>query len=205
MVVTGEEEVSGPLVLLDDGMGSERRTGYLAGGGDMSSLLDGDASAEDEPEVNSDCIWWLNENHPVAKFFEIGTMVIILVSVFGFVLASIPEYRLVDGEERTDDHPVFFVIESFCIGWFTIEYLMRLYATSEPRLKWMRQGLNLVDLVAILPYYLGFALSGGGASGLAVIRVLRLTRVVRLFKFARHSQGLQVRKQGSREQLWRSG
>lgn len=47
--------------------------------------------------------------------------------------------------------------ESFCITFFTLEYLLRLLST--PDLKCFgRSVLNIVDLVAILPHYLQMVL-----------------------------------------------
>ena len=43
--------------------------------------------------------------------------------------------------------------------------------------------MNLVDLVAIMPYYAGLALSSGGSSSsVSFVRVVRLARIFRLFK-----------------------
>lgn len=50
--------------------------------------------------------------------------------------------------------------------------------------------LNIIDLVAILPYYISLAVGSRGASSLAIIRILRLSRVLRLFKMSRHNEGL---------------
>lgn len=48
-------------------------------------------------------------------------------------------------------------VESFCITFFTLEYLLRLAST--PDLKCFgRSVLNTVDLVAILPHYLQMVL-----------------------------------------------
>lgn len=44
-------------------------------------------------------------------------------------------------------------METFCIAFFTLEYLLRLVST--PDLKCFgRSMLNTVDLIAILPHYL---------------------------------------------------
>lgn len=44
-------------------------------------------------------------------------------------------------------------MESFCISFFTLEYLLRLVSTPELKC-FARSVLNTVDLVAILPHYL---------------------------------------------------
>lgn len=95
-------------------------------------------------------------------------------------------------EQRHEDKAMpWFAIEAACIAWFTLEYVMRLL--SAPR-KWpfVRSFLNLVDLVAIVPFYITLPLPASSISSLSVLRVLRLVRVFRIFKLSRHSRGLQI-------------
>ena len=47
--------------------------------------------------------------------------------------------------------------------------------------------MNVVDLVAILPFYLEMLLAGAQVPGLAVFRVLRLTRMLRVLKVSKSS------------------
>jgi len=83
--------------------------------------------------------------------------------------------------------------ELFSVAVFTVEYLLRLWsATSEPefahpiygRLRFARTPLALVDFVAIAPFYLPWVLP----SGLLFLRVLRLVRLLRVYKFGRYSE-----------------
>ena len=63
--------------------------------------------------------------------------------------------------------------------------------------RWVRSPLNVIDLLAILPFYIQIATdavepSGGAGAGfnLSWVRVLRLTRIVRIFKIAKFSNSL---------------
>lgn len=47
--------------------------------------------------------------------------------------------------------------------------------------------MNVVDLVAILPFYLELLLVGAAVPGLSVFRVLRLTRMLRVLKVSKSS------------------
>ncbi|XP_054035065.1 potassium voltage-gated channel subfamily A member 7-like [Dryobates pubescens] len=92
----------------------------------------------------------------------------------------------------------FFVVETLCICWFSLELLVRLLA-SPSKVSFFRNAMNLIDLVAIAPYFvaLGTELARQGGVGqpamsLAILRVIRLVRVFRVFKLSRHSTGLQI-------------
>ncbi|KRZ89370.1 Potassium voltage-gated channel protein Shal, partial [Trichinella sp. T8] len=105
-----------------------------------------------------------------------------IVSIEGTVTQSITCGDLYDIQ--------FFVVDTACVIIFTIEYLLRLYAAPN-RYKFMRSVMSIIDVVAILPYYIGLGLQGNkDVSGAFV--TLRVFRVFRIFKFSRHSQGLRI-------------
>jgi len=99
--------------------------------------------------------------------------------------------------------PIFwFAMEAFSSTVFTLEYVLRLAACTEaiPRFRFVFSPANLVDLVAIIPFYvdLAFRLAGGlegaeATEGLRVFRAVRLLRLFRLFRSATaYSSGLKV-------------
>lgn len=57
--------------------------------------------------------------------------------------------------------------------------------------RYVSEGMNLIDLLAILPYYLGLVLQSAGGT-LSVFRILRLTRVLRIFKLAKNNEGIDM-------------
>ena len=91
-------------------------------------------------------------------------------------------------------------IEVFSVAVFTVEYLLRVWvADLDPtfagpivgRLRYMFTDiLAIVDLVAILPFYVELYLPGIVPIDLLAIRVLRLFRLARLFKLTRYSESL---------------
>ncbi|XP_030856314.1 potassium voltage-gated channel protein Shal [Strongylocentrotus purpuratus] len=83
----------------------------------------------------------------------------------------------------------FFCLDTACVMIFTVEYLLRLYAAPS-RLKFARSVMSVIDVVAILPYYIGLFFKDDSLSGMFV--TLRVFRVFRIFKFSRHSQGLRI-------------
>jgi potassium voltage-gated channel Shal-related subfamily D protein 2 len=135
-----------------------------------------------------------------------GTMALVLYYVTGFfigisVLANILETlsfqdakknpkitkTLTLGEQYKD---AFFSLDTACVSIFTVEYFMRLYAAPD-RLKFAKSVMSVIDVVAILPYYIGLGISKNDDLSGAFV-TLRVFRVFRIFKFSRHSQGLRI-------------
>ncbi|VAX18939.1 Potassium voltage-gated channel subfamily KQT; possible potassium channel, VIC family [hydrothermal vent metagenome] len=86
------------------------------------------------------------------------------------------------------------LFEYFSITIFTVEYVFRVWACVESpkyshplfgRIRFMLSPMALVDLLAILPFYLTFVVAD-----LRFIRALRLLRIFRIFKIARYSKAL---------------
>jgi hypothetical protein len=82
----------------------------------------------------------------------------------------------------------FYYFDTIAIAVFTIEYLLRLYAAPEQdslerdtfaRLAFIKKPTSLVDLIAIVPYYLQFLF----AVDLRFIRILRVLRVLKLTRY----------------------
>lgn len=92
----------------------------------------------------------------------------------------------------------FFRIETACIVWFTFDLLVR-FASSPEKLAFFKNIMNIIDVVAIIPYFITLGTMIGEESksqnqtmSLAILRVIRLVRVFRIFKLSRHSKGLQI-------------
>ncbi|XP_070557944.1 potassium voltage-gated channel protein Shal-like isoform X2 [Ptychodera flava] len=85
----------------------------------------------------------------------------------------------------------FFCLDTACVMIFTVEYTLRLYAAPN-RCKFMRSVMSIIDLVAILPYYIGLFVKDENSDLSGAFVTLRVFRVFRIFKFSRHSQGLRI-------------
>ncbi|KAA0720870.1 Potassium voltage-gated channel subfamily D member 2 [Triplophysa tibetana] len=84
----------------------------------------------------------------------------------------------------------FFCLDTACVMIFTVEYLLRLVAAPS-RYKFVKSVMSVIDVVAIMPYYIGLVMTDNeDVSGAFV--TLRVFRVFRIFKFSRHSAGLRI-------------
>ena len=112
---------------------------------------------------------------PAGRAFDVGLLIAILASVGAVMLESVADIRRQHGEALR-------AVEWILIGAFTIEYVLRLVAVDHPW-RYARSFFGLVDLLAIMPTYLGLIVPE--AHSLMVIRVVRLLRVFRILKLAR--------------------
>jgi potassium voltage-gated channel Shaker-related subfamily A member 1 len=161
-------------------------------------------------------VWLLFEYPETSKWarsLAIISVAIILLSIMVFCLETLENFKrfkIIDYElnhnktiQVTDDETPdlnnpFFMIETMCIMWFTIEILAR-FLTCPIKLIFFKNIMNAIDLIAILPYFLSLGtffadeqLKANKATSLAFLRVIRLVRVFRIFKLSRHSKGLQI-------------
>jgi hypothetical protein len=111
-------------------------------------------------------------------------MGMIILSCAAFVIQTLPEY--VEGSQDN----VWNAIEDLCITVFTIEFALR-FSTCPSKLQFVRQPLNIVDFLAILPFYLELV-AGSAAGGSAIIRIIRLVRIFRIFKLSRYLPWVRV-------------
>ncbi|MCB9751988.1 MAG: ion transporter [Myxococcales bacterium] len=110
---------------------------------------------------------------PAGRQFDIALLILILVSIAVVAIESTP---------LGPRHPTLFaVLEWVFTVVFTIEYVLRLLCVRRP-LGYALSFYGVVDLLAVLPTYIGLFL---GTPSLVVIRMLRFIRVLRLFKLTR--------------------
>ena len=120
----------------------------------------------------------------------------IVLSTVALTINTLPALNDTDENGNPIDNRHLEMVEAVCITWFTLEYIIR-FASSPNKWQFFKGALNIIDVLAILPYFISTVLLESNKSSESfqevkrIIGVFRLLRVLRIFKLARHSTGLQ--------------
>ena len=137
-----------------------------------------------------------------ARFVSTWSILVIVVSITLFCMETLPHFHhkqyerkqnvtdVADVQDQRYAQP-WFSMELSCIVWFTFEFLMR-FISSPNKCKFMKCFSNIIDLMAILPYFITMSIESGKTTPLPILRVVRLVRVFRVFKLSRYSTGLRI-------------
>ena len=113
---------------------------------------------------------------PEGKTYDIVLLICIIASVIVVALESISTLSI------QFDRGLY-IVEWFFTIIFTIDYVARLWIVKRKR-KYIFSFFGIIDLLSIVPTYLGLFLVG--AQSLMVIRSIRLLRIFRIFKLSRY-------------------
>ncbi|MBU7010980.1 MAG: ion transporter [Theionarchaea archaeon] len=130
------------------------------------------------------------EDDRTSRIFDIFLMGLIAFNVLAVVLETVESLFTTYGH-------VFEAFEFISIIVFSVEYVLRLWTCTESqtfknpvtgRIRFALSPMALIDILAILPFYLPVMLPLDPR----FIRALRLFRLFRLFKMGRYSESLQT-------------
>jgi voltage-gated potassium channel len=131
----------------------------------------------------------VDPDDPTSRVFEAFILSLIALNVFALVVQTVQSVYL-------EAPAAFQWFESVSVVIFSIEYALRLWCcTASPRyadpirgrIRFAITPLAIVDLVAILPFYVPFF-----SVNLLFIRVVRIFRFFRVAKAARYSKALRT-------------
>ncbi|HYF70372.1 MAG TPA: ion transporter [Ohtaekwangia sp.] len=130
------------------------------------------------------------------RIFEFSLITIIVLNIVAIVLDT--EVSL-----RKEYNHFFDAFEVFSLVFFSLEYVARVYSIVENpkfkhpvkgRLRYMKSPMAIIDLLAVLPFYVKFT-----SVSLTFLRVFRLMSLFRVFKIARYLHALKIFKRVLRD------
>ena len=97
-----------------------------------------------------------------ARIFAVVSIACIMTSIINFCLETLPDFERpaclnVTGSSDTADlvpnyDDAFFIIESICVTWFTIEFILRLVSCPS-KFAFCKDIMNIFDVLAIVPFF----------------------------------------------------
>lgn len=111
---------------------------------------------------------------PLSIRFDKLMIVIIFFSIVTYTIGTISEISVEMKE-------FIYYLDNLFIAVFTIEYIIRIYI-AENKFRYIFSFYGLVDLLSILPFYLGLMIDGEFAKALRFLRVFRLLKLTRYSK-----------------------
>jgi hypothetical protein len=149
------------------------------------------------------------ESSNMARVVAIVSIVMIIISIASFIIETVPsirnepslsldnntqQFHSLTLNSETRIFWIFFVIETICVTWFSLEFICR-FLVAPSKFAFIKNGTNIIDVVSIIPYFIqliGLIFQkkdsnvSGFSSTLTVLRIVRLVRVFRIFKLSRH-------------------
>lgn len=103
------------------------------------------------------------------KFFDLFFQGLIFVSLISHALETVPELKIYQN--------YFDNLESLIVGFFTLEYGLRVYAAEKKR-SFIFSFFGIIDLIAIAPFFIT------GGADFRFLRAFRLLRILKLFRYS---------------------
>ena len=124
-----------------------------------------------------------------SKFCDYFIAALVILNILAVTLESVSDFSVGYAQQ-------FYIVESFSVAIFSIEYLMRVWASvakqetngrifGSARLGYIFSFSGLIDLVSILPFYLQALFPG------LDLRVLRTLRLLRIFKLSHYNTAIE--------------
>lgn len=129
-------------------------------------------------------------NHKGDAYFDYFISCLIVLNVLAVIVESY------EGLSASANFYLY-IFDLLSVAIFTIEYLIRIWTAdllydhlspTKARIKFIFSTYGIIDLVAILPFFLPFIIK----LDLRVLRALRLVRLLRVLKLGRHSSSLKM-------------
>lgn len=110
------------------------------------------------------------------RVFDWSIIFLIVVSIITFSFETLPDLS-------ESVRSWLYYVEVVTVAIFSLEYLLRIHTAARKR-DYVFSFYGIIDLLAIVPFYLGLAVD------LRSIRIIRLLRLARILKMARYNAAI---------------
>ena len=158
------------------------------------------------------------ESSPAARITSLFSLVVIVFAVVILCIETLPSVRNLDSgpdifnsstnrsleaNRNTTGQPTYnnnsrnalkyFILraEEFCMAWFTVELVAR-FVISPEKCRFLRKFLTVVDIAAILPFYISLMASKNQFVPIFVIKIFHLSKIFRVLKLSRYMSTMKV-------------
>ena len=157
------------------------------------------------------------ESSPLARITSLFSLFVIVFAVVILCIETLPSVRNLDSgqdvyntrtnrsleENRNTTQPTYntsshntlkyFILraEEFCMAWFTVDLVVR-FVISPQKGRFLRRFLTVVDIAAILPFYISLMASKSEVVPIFVIKIFHLSKIFRVLKSSRYISTMKV-------------
>ena len=157
------------------------------------------------------------ESSPLARITSLFSLFVIVFAVIILCVETLPSVRNLDSgqdvyntrtnrsleENRNTTQPTYntsshntlkyFILraEEFCMAWFTVDLVVR-FVISPQKGRFLRRFLTVVDIAAILPFYISLMASKSQVVPIFVIKIFHLSKIFRVLKCSRYISTMKV-------------
>lgn len=138
-------------------------------------------------------VWDLLENPETsnaARSLAIFSLFTIFVSVSLACIETLPSVASRNNSSSYFTDPVF-MLELTLNSYFFLELIVRICACPDLK-KFLKVSLNIIDIVAVVPYFVILCIDVTKLTSLGFLRILRFLRVLRLFRLSKHSARIKI-------------
>jgi len=111
------------------------------------------------------------------RAFDLSIQILIVYSLITFSISTLPGLGEISQQ-------FLHISQLVVVAVFSVEYLLRIFV-ADSKLKYIFSFYGIIDLIAILPFYITFTVD------LRAIRIVRLLRVFRIFKMVRYIRAVE--------------
>ena len=112
------------------------------------------------------------------RVFDLVVQALIVISLISFSIETLPDLE-------SSTRQLLRWVEVSCVVVFTLEYFLRI-AVAKNKRGFIFSFFGIVDLIAVLPFYLALGID------LRSVRAFRLLRLLRLLKLTRYSEAMRT-------------